>query len=236
MYCKNTKRDQWDPTIATFYQQMWEMQPPSFNDFPQKRTSGQLKKTEDLAVCQGQEVFKSASFEILSSLLHYSLTLGFSSSQLTSTLRETDYLTSAKREIAWRRLLETTQFVLDASSESLQPGVGAGWKSCLRVRLLHAQVRRRILAGRGRLGQYDPKVDGIPIHQGHLMATLGSFCIAPIWSMRRVGTRIPRSDEEALVALWQRIGFFMGVDVELLQSHFSSLHRAESFFVCSVCQ
>lgn len=227
-----TPQQKWHASIARLYEQLWHGQPPTSS---KSKATHKEANQKDL-IQHGQAVFKSASFEILSSLLHYSLTLGFSSSQLTSTLKETNYLTSTKRETAWRRLLETTQFVLDASSESLQPGHGSGWKSCLRVRLLHAQVRRRILAGRGRAKQFDPQTEGLPINQAFLLATLGSFCVAPIWSMRRVGTRLSRSDEEAFVALWQRIGFFMGVDADLLQRHFSSLHRAESYFVSAVCQ
>lgn len=247
-YTESTPSDQWDEAIEQFHQQMWTSHPdfdsilhrnvktgdskPPIPSYPNKSPASKLS---DERIHMGQSVFQRSAFEVLSSLMHYSLTLGFSSSQLTSTLEETGYLTGKQKEVTWRRLIETTQFVVDACSGELVPG-GVGWKSCLRVRLLHAQVRLRILEGRGRMKRYDPEAEGVPINQAFLLATLGSFCVAPIWSMRRVGTRLPREDEEAFVGLWQRIGFFMGVDPALLARHFGSLQKAESYFACAVSQ
>jgi hypothetical protein len=47
----------------------------------------------------------------------------------------------------------------------MTPVTGTGWKSAIRVRLLHASVRVRIAAGMGMKKVYDDKVDGIPINQ-----------------------------------------------------------------------
>lgn len=79
-------------------------------------------------------------------------------------MRETNYLTSDAREATYKRLLETTLFVLDAMSD-MKPVVGRGWRSAFRVRLLHAQVRRRIAKGKGRYNTYDEEADGVPINQ-----------------------------------------------------------------------
>jgi len=49
--------------------------------------------------------------------------------------------------------------------EDMTVGTGRGWKSAMRVRLLHAQVRKRITGGKGRYNKYDTDRDGIPINQ-----------------------------------------------------------------------
>lgn len=102
----------------------------------------------------------------------------------------------------------------------MQPLTGRGWKSAVRVRLLHAQVRVRIARGKGRLNTYDIERDGVPINQGacaefraradacaeDLFATLGSFSIAPLWSLRRMGFSLTNREQLAFLAVWRHIG------------------------------
>jgi hypothetical protein len=47
----------------------------------------------------------------------------------------------------------------------LTPVSGQGWKSAVRVRMLHSTVRTRIAAKKGMKNVYDHTVDGIPINQ-----------------------------------------------------------------------
>lgn len=98
------------------------------------------------------------------SFLLFSILGGFSSPKLASVMHETNYLTSDAKEATYKRLLETTLFVLDAM-EDMTVGTGRGWKSAMRVRLLHAQVRRRISSGKGRYNKYNQERDGVPINQ-----------------------------------------------------------------------
>lgn len=46
----------------------------------------------------------------------------------------------------------------------MRVGEGKGWKSAVRVRLLHAMVRRKIAQGKGRVA-YDYEAAGLPINQ-----------------------------------------------------------------------
>jgi len=52
--------------------------------------------------------------------------------------------------------------------EDMTPGSGRGWKSAMRVRLLHAQVRKRIMGGKGRYNKYDVEKEGVPINQAYV--------------------------------------------------------------------
>lgn len=47
----------------------------------------------------------------------------------------------------------------------MEIGTSRGWKSAVRVRILHAQVRKRIREGKGREGTYDQLLMGVPINQ-----------------------------------------------------------------------
>lgn len=144
-------------------------------------------------LAEGQAVFWQYSAQIYSSLAHFSLAGGFSAPKLASVMRETNYLTSDMRDATHKRLLETSLFVLDVSgfsrsgsraplstwAESNLPTThlfpqamsdmttctGRGWRSAFRVRLLHAQVRRRIANGKGRHNEYKEPEAGVPINQ-----------------------------------------------------------------------
>lgn len=81
-----------------------------------------------------------------------------------SVLHETGYLTSPSRDATYRRLMETTQALVDFMGD-MTPITGVGWKSAIRVRMLHAQVRLRILDGKSKLRTYSVEKDGIAINQ-----------------------------------------------------------------------
>lgn len=105
----------------------------------------------------------------------------------------------------------------------MTPVTGQGWKSAVRVRMLHATVRVRIADKKGMKNVYDHAVDGIPINQEYvflrrrcvclmlidirdMIATLGSFAIAPLWSLRRLGIHLNAEEELAYVSIWRHIG------------------------------
>lgn len=50
---------------------------------------------------------------MFSALLHFSLAGGFSANRVVGVLRETSYLTGEGRDQTYRRLLETTQAIMD---------------------------------------------------------------------------------------------------------------------------
>lgn len=130
-------------------------------------------------------------------------------------------------------------------------GTGRGWRSAFRVRMLHAQVRRRIANGKGRYNKYDEEANGVPINQADLLAVLGAFMIAPMWSLRRIGVKVTPREEAAYQVCWRHIGcappvslqrecrspaphphsYYLGIDPELLvRLYGQSFHTAETYF------
>ncbi|KAI0074961.1 hypothetical protein K474DRAFT_1773585, partial [Panus rudis PR-1116 ss-1] len=160
----------------------------------------------------GRTLFLDHAVPILQALLHYSLAAGFASSRITRTLHAISYLvppkntpfdsiSEAANERTYIRLLETVQFVLDVmacsvppsnpSLESkadlathLMPG-GEGWKSAVRVRLLHGVARRRARQQLSKLDIYWNPED-VPISQEDMVATLAAFSTIPLWCLSRM--------------------------------------------------
>ena len=122
-------------------------------------------------------------------------------------------LTGQLVEQAAMRLHETSRFVgaTVADAAGLRPG-GPAWQLTLRVRLLHARVRRMILAS----GKWDAAAWGAPINQHDQAGTLLLFAVSVLEGLRQLGMAITTDEAEAYMHLWRWSGWLMGVDPELL--------------------
>ena len=154
---------------------------------------------------------------------------GFSAPKIIEVLLHTSYLTSSSSAMTNRRLFETTQMVLDAMND-MTPHTGIGFRSVIRVRMLHSHVRLRLL----RSEKYDTGRFGIPINQEDLLATLGAFSVACIWSMERMKIHISAEDKEAYIAAWRHIGCYMGISPDYLRRFYKDYHTAEKHLCSSI--
>jgi hypothetical protein len=112
---------------------------------------------------------------------------------------------------ASRRLAETSEFV-DAISRSRDLARSSdGFKSVIRVRLMHAHVRAGLLA-KG----WDVERWGIPVNQADMAATVVQFSAAYVLGLRALGFLLDRQDREAIAHLWRYVGRLMGVEETLL--------------------
>ncbi|CAL1708828.1 unnamed protein product [Somion occarium] len=172
----------------------------------------------------------------------------------------------ASSDRIYTRLLETFQFVLDimgctptppapsfgsnieikpvkeppqrraGTLEYLLPR-GEGWKSAVRVRMLHGVARRRATERWNKLKMrdagYDEELD-IPISQEDMSATLASFCIIPLWCLHRLGLYPDPMQTEAFLAVWRHVGFYLGVSPSILRRYFTSTSAADKFLASIV--
>ncbi|WP_053406265.1 oxygenase MpaB family protein [Persicobacter sp. CCB-QB2] len=112
-----------------------------------------------------------------------------------------------------RRLMETSQFVLDIMADGGLGKKGKGIRSIQKVRLMHAVVRARILK--------DPagwEVDhfGMPINQEDMLGTLLSFSVFPLMGLEQLGIALKDEEVEAYLHVWKVVGHLMGVQPELI--------------------
>lgn len=154
---------------------------------------------------------------------------GFSAPKIVEVLQYTSYLTSPSSALTNRRLFETTQMVLDVMND-MTPTSGIGFRSVLRVRMLHSQVRLRLL----RSAKYDTEKLGVPINQEDLLATLGAFSVACMWSMERMRIYISQEDKEAYISAWRHIGYYMGIQRVHLERFYRDYHSAEKHLCSSI--
>jgi hypothetical protein len=115
------------------------------------------------------------------------------------------------KEQAARRLHETSRFVQAVCRPGGMRRRADGFAITVKVRLMHAEVRRMIL----RSGRWDAARWGAPINQHDMAATTLLFSIAVLEGLRRLGLRVEREEAESYVQLWRYVGTVIGGDPEL---------------------
>src|SRR5690349_6333917 len=113
---------------------------------------------------------------------------------------------------ASQRLKDTTRYVFSVCQPDGLSRFSEGFAMTVRVRLIHAQVRRLLLQS----GQWHDEAWGAPINQCHMAGTNLMFSVGVLDGLSRLGYRFNQVEREALVHLWRYAGYLLGVDSELL--------------------
>lgn len=163
-------------------------------------------------IARGQDVFYSYIGAAFTGLLNDSLLGGFGARRISEVLVRTG---SFGVESARRRLLQTTQWILDVMNSPDAIKVGAsGWKSTVRVRLLHSHVRSRILSVCEKdPSYYDIEENGIPINDLHSLVTLTSFSSTLIdHTFPAMYVYLTKAQRDDYIALWRYMAYLLGTD------------------------
>lgn len=189
-------------------------------------------------LARGQAVFYRYGGPSILALTFQSLLGGMAGARVVQTLARTGAWSAIS---AKRRLLETFQHLLQVTSsvDALKPG-GDGFAASVRVRLLHASVRRRILklakekedAGKGGGDDYfDVDEWGVPINDLDSLGTILSFSAALVWiGLPRQGIFLAQAEIDDLLALWRYVGHLLGLPADLSAKHLADWRAAKVLF------
>ncbi|MCJ1231251.1 hypothetical protein MMC12_007928 [Toensbergia leucococca] len=124
-------------------------------------------------------------------------------------------------KVAKRRILETFQWILQCteSLEAIQPG-GSGHASSIRVRLLHAAVRQRIMRiAQQRPDYYNVEKFGVPINDLDCIETICAFSVQMIYlSLPRQGIWMREREIIDYIAFFRWVGYLCGTPTWALES------------------
>jgi hypothetical protein len=113
---------------------------------------------------------------------------------------------------ASQRLKDTTRYVFSICQPNGLDRFSDGFKMTVRVRLIHAQVRRLLRQS----GQWRDEQWGAPINQCHMAGTNLLFSVGVLDGLTRIGYLFKPAEREALIHLWRYAGYLLGVENELL--------------------
>ncbi|MEW2017675.1 oxygenase MpaB family protein [Rhodococcus sp. NPDC076796] len=151
-------------------------------------------------------------------LVRYSAVMGI-------VLGAASLLRGAENSIAGKPLAITGRYVSQPAIRSIEVGNwlqkvispggmarhGDGFAYTVRVRMIHAHVRRGIR----HLGTWDDEAWGVPIPQPYMAFTIAEFGHIALDAMHRVGVRFTDTELGDIYHLWRYVGHVVGVDHEL---------------------
>jgi uncharacterized protein (DUF2236 family) len=170
--------------------------------------SGQLPRWADMRlVRRGEELFGRYGPHILAALFCASLPSCYAAVSTSRVLS----LTARLETDPYRRIVETTQMIVDVMAPGGLATGGRGLRSVQKVRLMHAAVRHLIR----QRGAWKPEW-GQPINQVDLAATLLTFSTIVLRSLERMGCELTDAERRAYYHPWRVVGHVMGIDERLL--------------------
>lgn len=168
------------------------------DDVPAWVDSAQVAKAED--------IFMQYGLEICAILLCASLPECYACAKGVHVLFISNQLT----QFVERRIVETSQFVLDVMAPGgLRPG-GDGITAAQKIRLLHATMRQVML----RHNKWD-MAWGFPLNQEDMAITLMTFSPVVIDSLRKMNLALTPEEEAAYYHAWRFVGHLIGVPEDL---------------------
>ncbi len=129
--------------------------------------------------------------------------------------------TGALEERAARRVGETARFVEAVSRPGGMARFGDGFAISVKVRVMHAEVRRLIGASKG----WRRELWGEPINQHDMAATIILFSAVVVDGLRKLGHALSSEETEELMHLWSYVAHLMGVEHDLIPRSFDDASR-----------
>lgn len=166
---------------------------------------------------RAQRVFAELGPEILMVLGFYSLPASYAAKKGVKVLARTARLV----EGPLRRVLETTQMVVDVMTPGGLERDGVGLNTLVKVRLMHAAVRYLLL--HDPRANWDRALDGLPINQEDFAGTLTTFSTLIIEGLERMNVPMAPRDQLAWIECWGGIARLLGLREELIPT---SIHES----------
>ena len=111
-----------------------------------------------------------------------------------------------------RRLRQNIAHLLEIMiPRSLDPS-GDGWKLSIRIRLVHAQVRRLL----GNSDQWNTAAHGLPLNSAHIGYAAASFSAMMLQDAMKLGVKATVEERASFMHIWRCSAWLMGVPDAML--------------------
>jgi hypothetical protein len=169
-----------------------------------------------------QDVFAQYGPEIALILNYKALPLCYSCKNGAKVLASTGRLSSQGEDTTkmMRRLLETSQMVINVMSEGGLSPNGAGIITVKKVRLYHAAIRYFLLNTHKGMEPWNTEYYGLPINQEEMAGTLMAFSALVINGLTQVGLQLTKEQKDAYMHTWNIVGHYIGLSPNLYPSSF----------------
>lgn len=113
-----------------------------------------------------------------------------------------------------RRVRQNTRHLVEVTLPGGMDRYGDGWKHTVRIRMIHAQIRRLLLAS----GEWDVPAEGVPLNMAHMALAATGFSSANLEAVRKLGVQLTEQERDGFMHIWHYVTWLLGVPEELLFS------------------
>ena len=152
-----------------------------------------------------------------------SLVSGYANSAASRPLE----MTGRYVESAGVRTIEVASWLVEASASGGLQRHAKGFELTVRVRIIHALVRRALRDD----PRWDEQAWGVPICQAFLAYTLVEFCLIPLRGMAAIGAALLPHEVAAYYARWRYIGHLLGINPALLATNEAQQDALEQLYL-----
>ncbi|UII19478.1 oxygenase MpaB family protein [Fulvivirga ligni] len=169
---------------------------------------------DPVLIAQGEAVFSEYGPEISMILNVKSLPLCYACSNGAEVLYMTGRLTERSGSLnpLARRLMETSQMIMNALAPGGMSPTGNGIITIQKVRLIHASIRYFIQHERYNPKGWNADTLGKPINQEDLAGTLMSFGPLVLKGLQQMNIELSDAKIKGYMHAWKVIGYLMGVE------------------------
>lgn len=157
-----------------------------------------------------EKLFLSIGPEYGTCLICRSLPVGYVSASVVKLLSTTGYLSSNVKTGTAKRLLETSQFILNVMQKNTFRKNTIGVKHILKVRFIHAMIRYHLSKNNWNIEKY-----GQPINQEDMSLTILTFSIGAILGLDKLNIKLSLYEKDAMVHYWAVVGDLIGMNPKL---------------------
>ncbi len=155
----------------------------------------------------GIRMFHRNSRLVLGAFVGGTLVEGFS-----TNISKSFFITGRVRDQGVRRLKQNNRHMIELFVPGGLDRSGDGWKLSVRVRLVHAQVRRLLYES----NEWDEASWGAPLSAAHLGFAITAFSARLIRHLESLGAVFNDEERESFMAVWRYTGHLMGIPQTIL--------------------
>ena len=155
----------------------------------------------------GIRMFHRNSNLVLAGMLGGVLVEGFS-----TNIAKSFFITGRLRDQGVRRLQQNNRHMIELFFPGGLTRQGDGWKLSVRIRLVHAQVRRLLT----RSEEWDEEAWGVPLSAAHTGFAITAFSARLLRHIRRLGASSDREERSSFMQVWRYSGHLLGIPGSIL--------------------
>ena len=174
----------------------------------------------------------SRAFYKYSDMFFLGLVLDSLVTGLTEGLSKAFYITG-RTAGNLRRVKQNTRHVVEITLPGGLDRFGDGWKLTIRIRLIHARLRRLLLES----NEWDVVAEGIPLNMAHMALAATGFSAINLQSVRKLGVPLTEEESDGFMHIWHYVTWLLGVPEKLLRffrTETEAMHLRKVAHACEI--